>query len=316
MNPKTRDRHRRPGHEVVAKQALAREARDHFAHHAHAGQDHDIDRRVRVEPEQVLEEQRIASHRGIENADAERALECHEREGDREHWRSEHEDDARGVDGPDEERQPEPCQPRRAHLVDGDDEIEPGRDRAKARDEDSRRHRNDVAIRIGRTVGRVERPAGIDPAGDDREERERATRHEQIPTREIQSRECHVARADHEGHEKIPQHRRDRGDEKEPDHYDAVDREEFVVGRRCDEVGLRGQQFEPHQSRRSAADEKEQRDRHHIEQADALVVGGEQPRADRSSVGEIVLRRLDGQRQFARCGVHRFFPSAFPSDLR
>ena len=44
-----------PGDEFVAEDFLARETGDNLAHHAHAGQDHDVDRRVRVEPEQMLE---------------------------------------------------------------------------------------------------------------------------------------------------------------------------------------------------------------------------------------------------------------------
>ena len=54
----------------VAEDALAGEAGDDFADHAHAGQDHDVDGRVGVEPEQVLEQQRIAAEAGIEDADA------------------------------------------------------------------------------------------------------------------------------------------------------------------------------------------------------------------------------------------------------
>ena len=41
---------------------------------AHAREDHDVDGRVRVEPEEVLEEHRVAAERGVEDADAEDAL--------------------------------------------------------------------------------------------------------------------------------------------------------------------------------------------------------------------------------------------------
>ena len=36
-----------------------------------AGQDHDVHGRVRVEPEHVLEQDRVAAERGVEDADAE-----------------------------------------------------------------------------------------------------------------------------------------------------------------------------------------------------------------------------------------------------
>jgi hypothetical protein len=55
----------------VAEDALAAEGGDHLGDDAHAGQDHDVDGGVRVEPEQVLEEKRVAALGGIEDADAE-----------------------------------------------------------------------------------------------------------------------------------------------------------------------------------------------------------------------------------------------------
>ena len=50
-----RDGHRGEGDRRVAEDALAAEGRDHLADHAHAGQNHDVDGGVRVEPEQMLE---------------------------------------------------------------------------------------------------------------------------------------------------------------------------------------------------------------------------------------------------------------------
>ena len=48
---------------------LRAKARDDLADHAHGGQHHDVDRRVRVEPEQVLEEDRVAAAGRIEEAE-------------------------------------------------------------------------------------------------------------------------------------------------------------------------------------------------------------------------------------------------------
>ena len=47
----------------VAEDLLAAEGRDQLADDAHRRQDHDVDGRVRVEPEQVLEEHRVAAER-------------------------------------------------------------------------------------------------------------------------------------------------------------------------------------------------------------------------------------------------------------
>jgi hypothetical protein len=60
--------------EVVAEDALAREAGDDFADHAHGGQNHDVDGGMRIEPEQMLKEERIAAEFGIEDAEVQSAF--------------------------------------------------------------------------------------------------------------------------------------------------------------------------------------------------------------------------------------------------
>ena len=97
---------------------------------------------------------------------------------------------------------------------------------------------------------------------------------------EIQFRKGHVARADHHRHDKIPEHSRDRWNQEKPNHQRAVNGEELVIGFGSDEVALRREQFDAHQRRRHAGDRERKEDRHQIEQADAFVIGGEQPRAN------------------------------------
>ena len=41
---------------------------------AHRGQDHDVDGRVRIEPEEVLEQHRVSAHRRVEETDLEDAF--------------------------------------------------------------------------------------------------------------------------------------------------------------------------------------------------------------------------------------------------
>ena len=128
-----RDGERRERDERIAEDVLARERLDELADHAHRRQDHDVDRRVAVEPEQVLEEHRVAAQRRIEDPHVQRALGRDQQHRDRDHRRAEDHDQAGRVVRPHEERQPEPGQPRRAHPVDGDDEVEAGQDRRESR---------------------------------------------------------------------------------------------------------------------------------------------------------------------------------------
>ena len=99
---------RREGDERVAEDVLAREGLDDLADHAHRRQDHDVDRRVRVEPEEVLEEDRVAAERRVEDAEVQHALGRDQQHRDRDDRRAEDHDQAGRVVRPDEERQAEP----------------------------------------------------------------------------------------------------------------------------------------------------------------------------------------------------------------
>src|SRR3546814_11669080 len=65
------DRDHRVGHAEIAEDRLAREGRDDMADDAEAGQDHDVDLGVPEEPEQVLEQDRVAAAFGLEEGGAE-----------------------------------------------------------------------------------------------------------------------------------------------------------------------------------------------------------------------------------------------------
>ncbi len=113
---------------------------------------------MRVEPEQVLKEDRVAAELRVEDADARQTLHGHQHESDGNYRRGKEDDDAGGVHRPNEERQAEPGQARRAHAMDGDDEVEPGQDCREAEDEHADRRGHDESMRAG-AVGSVE---GID----------------------------------------------------------------------------------------------------------------------------------------------------------
>jgi hypothetical protein len=274
--------------------------------------ENDVDGGMRVEPEEMLEEQWIAAEMRIENAHAEEALQRNERERDRKHRRGQDEDQAGGIERPDKERQPEPGHARRAQLVHRDDEIESGENRREAVDENAHRHRNDPAVGVGAAVGRVERPAGVDAAEQNRRHGEQPAEHEDVPADEVEARKGHVAGADHQREQKIPQHVGNRRDEEKPDHDHPVHGEKLVVGVGGEEIPARMNQLQSHQHRGDAADEKEERDRRQVKQRDALVIVREEPRAHRLLVVEVGLRR---QRK-SGLGGHGVLPAAGVGVLR
>src|SRR5262249_56639859 len=74
--------------------------------------------------------------------------------------------------------------------------------------------------------------------------------------------------------------------------HDAVHREQPVVDVGGDEIALRGGELQANQSRRGAADKEEHRDAGEIEDGNAFVVGGEEPRTQPIVLGEIIFRLL------------------------
>ena len=225
----------------------------------------------------MLEQHRIAAESRVEDADLEDALDGQQHEGDRQHRRAENDDDAGGVHRPDEEGHAEPCHARSSHVVDRDHEVEGRQDRREADDEDAEPGQDHVRVGRRGAVRRVEGPAGVDAADDEDGEREDGPDDVDVPGKQIQPREGEVAGPDDEGDGEVAENRRDRRDQEEEDHDDAVHREHLVVGVTRQEIAGRGEQLEPDERRRHAAEHEHQRHRHQIQDGDAFVVAGEQP---------------------------------------
>ena len=166
------DRHHGVGHAEIAEDRLAAEGRDHVADDAEARHDHDVDLGVAEEPEQVLEQHRIAAAGRIEERGAEIAVA--DQHGDRagQHRDRQQQQERRHQLAPDEQRHLVQRHAGRAHVEDGGDEV----DRAEQRTGAGEMQREQRAVHAdARLVGRVrqrriQRPAGArlahEQAGD------------------------------------------------------------------------------------------------------------------------------------------------------
>ena len=92
---------------------------------------------MRVKPEKVLEQDGVAAHGGIKEAQMEHAFETGEKKRDGYDGSAKNHDQTGGVMRPGEEREAEPGHAGGAHGVDGDNEIEPGENRGEAVDENT-----------------------------------------------------------------------------------------------------------------------------------------------------------------------------------
>src|SRR6202142_367328 len=179
--------------------------------------------------------------------------------------------------GPDKQRQPVPRHSGSTHAVDGDNEIESGENRGKARHEDGQRSGNNVGLReLGAERG-VESPSRIDAAVENRIDHQRAADDEKIPAQQVDAREGQVLGANYQGDEKVAQHGRYARDHEKEDHYLAVHGEQLVVGVGLHQVARRSQQLQADQQGEDAANKEEEGNGDQIEQRDALVVDRQEP---------------------------------------
>ena len=266
---------------AVAEDRLAGERGDDLGDDRHAGQNHDVDGRMRVEPEEVLEQHRVAADLGIEDADLEDAFEQQQDERDAEHRRRQDLDDRGGVDTPHKQRHVEPAHSGGAQLMHGGDEVQAGEDRGEAEDKRGHGHQSDGALGGG-GVGSVERPARIDAAEDDRTERQRRPSQVEVVAHQVHARERHVLGAQHERDEEVAQRRRDRRDDEQEHHHRAMQREHLVVGfRRHDHLAeqhvLGIEQRQTHQQGEGAAQQESDQYAHQVHHTDPLVIHCGQP---------------------------------------
>ena len=98
----------------------------------------------------------------------------------------------------------------------------------------------------------------------------------------VEPGEGHVGRADLQRHQVVGHAEPERAEEQEQ-HDAAVHGEELVVGLQAHEVVVGHRQLDPHEHRHGAGDQEHDEARHHVVEADLLVVGtgqvGEEPLA-------------------------------------
>ena len=117
------DTHGGEDERLVAKQRLAREDGQNLGDDAHARQNHDVNGRVGVEPEDVLPEDGVAAAVRVEEVAAEVAVhKKHDKRGG-EHWRGQELEDRGHEHRPAEDRHAEHGHPRGPHPEHGDEEV-------------------------------------------------------------------------------------------------------------------------------------------------------------------------------------------------
>ncbi len=225
----------------------------------------------------MLEEERIATLGGIEDADADGALEHDQNQRDGQNRCAQNHQNRSRVVRPDEQGQTEPGHSRATHAVNGHDEVQAGEDGTEPGDEDAHRGRDHVRIQVVGAERGGEGPAGIDAAVQQGKDQEARAGDVQVPAQQVDLGKGQIFGPNHDGDDEVPNRRRHRGHQEEEDHDHAVHGEELVVSIGGNQIGQGRQQLQTDQAGKGATDKEEERDRDQIQHGDALVIAGEQP---------------------------------------
>ena len=209
--------------------------------------------------------------------------------------RTQHHQDAGRVMRPDKQRQPEPCHAGRAHLVDGYDEVQAGKNRTEAGNENGNAGTENVGIQIVRRKRNREGPARIHAARSHGVDHHAACYHVEVPAQQVDLGQCQILGPKHDGDQEVPEGGRNRGHQKQENHHHAMHAEDLVVGVGRHQVRLRCQQLQPDQARQSSANGEEEGDRSHVHHGDPLVIAGQEPAQKTMFLGDEVDLRNPGR---------------------
>ncbi len=189
----------------------------------------------------MLEEDRIAADRWIEDPDPDKPLKREQQDRDRDHRCAEDHHKADRIHSPYEQRQSEPCHPRCTHRVNRDDKVQSRQDRRKSIYKDPQTDGHDVRIRKRRTVRRVKRPTSVDAALQESVDRECSTDPINIEAQQIDPRQRKVLCSDHYREQEIAENGGYGWNEEKEDHQHAVLGKDLVVRAAFQQIARRRQ---------------------------------------------------------------------------
>ncbi len=239
------------GNPLVAEEGLAGEDGQQFADNAQAGQHEDIDRRVGVEPEEMLEENRVAAHRRVKEAHAQCALGHHHQEAEPINWVAVNWIRLVAKTAQQKMGMRKRLMPlgRMGRMVTS--RLMEPKNRRKTDRKDAQKEEL-VADGATGAQGRIGSPAGVPAAEKDAAEQQHRAGHVDPEAKGIEPGEGHILGAEHQGHQVVGHtaHAQQNGGQ---DHK-AVHTDEGVVQVQAQELEASLGQFRAEDQGQCAAD--------------------------------------------------------------
>ena len=236
------------------------------------------------EPENILPEHWYAASGDREDMRAEVSVAVEHDQSGRQDREGEQDENGRDQHVPREDRHTEHRHAGRAQIEDRGRDIDTGKDRGEAREQQSANPKvRACAGRVDRVrQWRVRHPAKVRGAAGDEEARQHRDRTREIQpvTERVESRKGHIGCADLNGHDDVREGPESEGSHEEVDHHRTVHGEELVVLREGHQVVVRSRELSANQFGEGATDDQHDDRRHGVRHPDDLVVGRGQPLQD------------------------------------
>ena len=232
----------------VPEQRFAAEGGYHFGHDTHGRQNQDVDLGVAEEPEQVLPQDRVAAGGGIEEVGAELPVGGKFDEGHGDDGEGQHQQDAGNQGHPHEHRHTHQGHSGARILMMVTTNVETGGQRCDAQQLQAERPEVQAFANAERRGGEVSigEPAGIrNLSNQEAGVHQQRSKQEHPVGKSVETRECHVPGANHQGNHEVKERGSKRHNYHE-DHGGAVHGEHGVEPLGGDEGSIRGGQLQTH----------------------------------------------------------------------
>src|SRR2546426_250941 len=269
---KETDRDGRQGDALVAEDWLMAHPRDDLRDDPHRRKDHDVYRRMGVEPEQVLPHDRVAADGGREERGDAVAVQEEDEQPTREDRRRQEDEPLRDEDRPDEQGEILERDPGSAVSQNRHEEV----DRARGRRNPEELQPDDPHVDARAPVVHAQRRIAGPPDVRGAEPHDHARDRNHPETQRVDPRERHVLRADERRDHQVPEAREDR-DRNEENHRGPVHCEQFGIRVRVDDRRSWVGELRPHQQGEDAADDEKQERVREVQDSDLVVVRRGEP---------------------------------------
>ena len=263
----------RVSNSLISKNGSPCEGWDYFGYDTHSRQYHDINGRMRVDPEKMLIKYRVTTNGGVKQTDTKNPFGHDHQQSNTDDGCGKHLYPRGSIQRPGEQWHFEPSHTGCPEPVNGHDKVESCQDRRKAKYECCQNSQGHICTG-SYTVRSVKGPSGIRRAFSNNQSHQSKDGSHNInpPRQQIEFWKGYIICPEHQGKEKIPENGGNAGYDEKKNHDNPMQGENLVVCSRIYNIPAWSDQFKPHKEPQRNSYQKKGDNGVEIKQCDPLVV--------------------------------------------